>query len=104
MTFSLETIIYIYLFVSVSIIFFNIACMIIRKREEKTLEKKAQEYKKRITKELDEENKNEEHQKFFLKKLQKVRNFTAYHEAVKSLIIQNPKKTYAYLKLSLIHI
>lgn len=98
MTFSLETIIYIYLFVSLNIILFNIGCIIARKREESVLEKRALTYYELIKNHLEEKELDPSHMEELQKKLSKVKHLIAFHEAILKLLKEEEKETQAYLK------
>ncbi len=97
MTLSLETIIYLYLFVSFCIILFNIGCIIIRKKEAKALEKRSLNYKKLIQDHIEEKNIDSLHKEYLQKKLKKVNHLTAFHHAV-TMLLKEDYEVRAYLK------
>ena len=91
MTFSLETIIYIYLFVSLCIILFNISCIIIRKREEKILAKRSSNYRNLIKDHLEEAEEDTAHLEYLQKKLGKVKYLIAFHDTIQTLLKEEEK-------------
>lgn len=98
MTFQIETIIYIYLFVSVCVILFNIFCLFSRKISEKLEMKHRILYEEKIQEHFDELEVDVTHEAYFMKQLQSVSRLIAFHQAITNLRVEQEEKVCNYLK------
>ena len=72
---KVETLIYAYLAVCVSMILFNIVCIFIFRKKDKNIKKRSIDFTDIIEAQLDEQTVDEKHKNFLRKKLKKIKRY-----------------------------
>ena len=87
---KVETLIYAYLAVCVSMILFNIVCIFIFRKKDKNIKKRSIDFTDIIKAQLDEQTVDEKHKNFLRKKLKKINHMMAFDETLeKPKIVQS---------------
>lgn len=98
---NVETLIYAYLAICVSMILFNCACIFVAKRRDKALQRHSFGLKVQVLRQFERMEQglevDERHKEFLLCKLKKIGNLLAFDEALSKLMEQEPKNLQKYL-------
>lgn len=94
---KVEVLIYSYLAICAAMIVFNIVCIFVFQRKEKTLVKRSINFADSIMPQLDKDAVDEEHQAFLRKKLKKINYLMAFDETLETLYAERPEQVRKYL-------
>lgn len=94
---KVETLIYAYLAVCVSMILFNIVCIFIFRKKDKNIKKRSIDFTDIIEAQLDEQTVDEKHKNFLRKKLKKINHMMAFDETLEKLYAERPDDIKRYI-------
>ena len=94
---KVETLIYAYLAVCVSMILFNIVCIFIFRKKDKNIKKRSIDFTDIIEAQLDEQTVDEKHKSFLRKKLKKINHMMAFDETLEKLYAERPNDIKKYI-------
>ena len=94
---KVEVLIYAYLAVCASMILFNIACIFVFKKKDRTMTKRSLDFTEMIKAQFCKETLDPDHQKILLKKLRKINNMMAFDETLEQLYKEYPEQIKGYI-------
>ena len=94
---KVETLIYAYLAVCVSMILFNIVCIFIFRKKDKNIKKRSIDFIDIIEAQLDQQTVDEKHKNFLRKKLKKINHMMAFDETLEKLYAERPDDIKKYI-------
>lgn len=95
---KVEILIYAYLAVCVSMIFFNIACILILSRKDKKINSCKTNYTGEINRCIEQGKVDEQHRKLLAKKLRRINNLMAFDQSLAELYAEKPDEIRTYLQ------
>ena len=95
---NVELLIYIYLFVCIAMIFFNIVCVFVFQHNDKQLDRHSVLFTEKVRRQIEKEEEREAHLQYLTKKLRRIGNLMAFDKTLEQMYAQDPAGTQAYIE------